>query len=249
MTDLVAHIWRHPIKSHGREALKRVLLTEGRTMPWDRTWAVAHDQSEADGSRWARRANFSIAAKAPALQAISADLDEGARTITLSHPDQKSITFRPDGDPEAFLDWVRPLMPTDRAASASIFSVPGRGMTDTDYPSISLVNLASNHAVARHLGQDLSMRRWRGNFCLDGLAPWEEFEWVGKRLRIGSATLLVRARIERCLATAANPDTGHRDADTLGALQKGWGHTDFGVYAEVLSSGEVVLGDRIEVVL
>ena len=249
MTGRVAHIWRHPIKSHGREALQRVSLTKGRTLPWDRTWAVAHDQTRADGSEWARCANFSIGAKAPALQAISAQLDQGAREITLSHPDRAAITFRPDDDPADFLEWVRPFMPVGRAASAKIISVPDRGMTDTDYPSISLLNSASNHAVARQLGQDLSMRRWRGNFCLDGLAPWEEFEWIGKRLRIGSAILLVRARIERCLATAANPATGQRDADTLGALQKGWGHTDFGVYAEVFSSGEVALGDRIEVVL
>ncbi|MGR3342290.1 MAG: MOSC domain-containing protein, partial [Paracoccaceae bacterium] len=84
---------------------------------------------------------------------------------------------------------------------------------------------------------------------IDGLAPWQEFEWIGKRLRIGSVVLMVRERIVRCLATAANPDTGYRDADTLGALKHGWGHTDFGVYAEVLSSGEVAIGDSIEVIM
>ena len=249
MTRLVAHIWRHPIKSHGREALERVTLTQGSTMPWDRVWAVAHEQARTDGSNWAPRANFSRGSKAPALMAISARLDETERQITLTHPDRSPITFRPDDDPAEFLAWVRPLMPADRAASARIVSVPNRGMTDTDYPSISLVNTASNQAVAQHLGQDLSMRRWRGNFCIDGLAPWQEFEWIGKRLRIGSVVLMVRERIVRCLAAAANPDTGYRDADTLGALKHGWGHTDFGVYAEVMSSGDVALGDRIEVIM
>ena len=248
MTGLVADIWRHPIKSHGREALERVSLTKGRTMPWDRVWAVAHEQAKTDGTSWAPCANFSRGSKAPALMAISARLDENVRQITLTHPDRPSITFRPDDDPAEFLAWVRPLMPSDRAASARIVSVPNRGMTDTDYPSISLVNMASNQAVARHLGQELSIRRWRGNLCIDGLKPREEFEWVGKRLRIGSVVLKVRARIGRCLATAANPATGHRDADTLGALKRGWGHTDFGVYAEVMTSGDIAIGDSIEVI-
>lgn len=45
MTARVGAIWRHPIKAHGREALGRVILTEGETIPWDRRWAVAHEQA------------------------------------------------------------------------------------------------------------------------------------------------------------------------------------------------------------
>ena len=40
----VAALWRHPIKSHGREALQTVALTAGQTMPFDRTWAVMHSR-------------------------------------------------------------------------------------------------------------------------------------------------------------------------------------------------------------
>ena len=49
MTPKVTQLWRHPVKSHGREALERVTLTAGETLPWDRLWAVAHDSSTADG--------------------------------------------------------------------------------------------------------------------------------------------------------------------------------------------------------
>lgn len=246
MTGTVAQIWRHPIKSHGREALQRVPLAEGRTMPWDRAWAVRHERSKADGTAWAPCANFSRGAKAPSLQAIQAVLDEADETLALSHPDLPDLHFDPATEQDRFLDWVGPIMPADRAASAAIIRVPDRGMTDTDYPSISLINLASHRAVGQRLGQDLSPLRWRGNFLLDGLAPWEEFDWIGKRLRIGTVEIEVRERIGRCLATAANPGTGKRDADTLNALQTGWGHTDFGVYAVVTGSGAVGLGDRIE---
>ncbi|MFV2051750.1 MOSC domain-containing protein [Aliiroseovarius sp. YM-037] len=242
----VAHIWRHPIKSHGVEALDGVDVTVNACLPWDRHWAVAHEASETDGREWAPCVNFSRGAKAPKLVAIKAALDEASGAITLTHPDCAPLTFNPDTDPTPFLDWVAPLMPADRAQSARIIRVPGRGMTDTDYPSISLCNLASGAAVGERLSQSLSPLRWRGNIWLDGLEAWAENDWIGQHIRIGTAELEVRAPIKRCLATTSNPDTGERDADTLGALNDGWGHQNFGVYAVVTKPGRIALGDAAE---
>ena len=50
----------------------------------------------------------------------------------------------------------------------------------------------------------------------------------------------------RCLATTANPDTGLRDADTLGALNALSGHQDFGLYARVIEPGTLSLDDTLE---
>jgi len=241
----VAHIWRHPIKSHGREEVTQTQLHAGHTMPGDRVWAVRHAASKIDGSGWAPCVNFSRGSKAPALMAIEAKLDEATRTVALSHPDRPDVTIQPDENPAAFLEWVHPLMPNDRAASAQILAAADRGMTDTDFPSISLINLSSHRAVAQKIGRDISPKRWRGNFWIEGLAPWEEFEWIGREMRIGSARVVLRDRIVRCMATTASPSTGKRDADTLAALDAGWGHQDFGVYAEVTQSGTVVQGDRL----
>ena len=142
MSARVAALWRHPIKSHGREALQSVTLTQGQTMPWDRRWAVAHEASKADGSRWVPCANFSRGAKAPGLMAISATSDETLNTVTLSHPKLGEFTFDPDKQLLGFLDWVRPIMPADRAQSAKIIRNADVGMTDTRFPSISLLGLA-----------------------------------------------------------------------------------------------------------
>lgn len=246
MTPTLAHIFRHPIKSHGREEIGSVELTVGHTLPMDRRWAVAHDASDADGSKWAVCANFSRGSKAPGLMAIDVVKNDGA-TVTLTHPALGEITFDPSGDVQEFLAWVRPIMPADRAQSVRIVKVEGRGMTDSPYPSISLASLASNKAVGDKLGQALSPKRWRANFWLDGTEAWSEFNWIGKTIQIGEAEITVRERILRCLATAANPETGQRDADTLGALQSGWGHRNFGIYCEVTKSGRVSRGDRVRV--
>ena len=88
--------------------------------------------------------------------------------------------------------------------------------------------------------------RFRGNIWVDGLAPWEEHDLVGKKFRIGGAVFEGVEPIVRCLATNANPDTGVRDADTLKALNSGWGHQDFGLYARVLEPGTITVDDTVE---
>ncbi|MEZ5777796.1 MAG: MOSC domain-containing protein [Paracoccaceae bacterium] len=248
MSRRVASIQRHPLKSHGRETLGTVLLTEGRTLPWDRHWAVAHDAAKLTAGEWGPCANFSRGSKAPNLMAISARFDEAARCLTLSHPDKPDLTFRPDDDADLprFLDWVRPLCPPDRAQPVRIFNAAERGLTDTDYASVSILSCASNRALGEHVGLDLSMRRWRGNFWIEGLRPFEERSWIGRRLRLGKAIVKVVEPIARCLATSANPATGMRDVDTLGALKGLVGDQDFGVYATVVEGGTVSTGDLLE---
>ncbi len=243
----VAELWRHPIKSHGREALAAVALSAGKCVPWDRHWAVTHDVSKYDGSGWASCQNFMIGTRTPKLAGIWAELDEPSGKITLRHEDIGAITFDPNRDVASFLDWVRPLCPKDRAVPTGIVSIDGRGMTDSPYPSISIMTRASHAAVEAAMGQSLELERWRGNIWLDVTDACEEFEWIGKTLRIGTAELEIREPIKRCLHTAANPVTGERDADTLGTLNSQFGHQNFGVYAVVTKDGHVALGDQAQV--
>ncbi len=243
MTAAVHSLWRHPIKAHGREEVSAATLIPGQCLPGDRVYAVAHEASKADGSEWARCSNFTRAAGSPALMAITSRT-EGNRLV-LSHPGRPDLDFDPATQQDAFLDWVAPLMPEGRAAPARLVRAQAQGMTDSSWPSVTLCSLASHRAVEKELGQDLSLHRWRGNIWLDGLEPWQEFDWIGRELRLGGAILKVRERTTRCLATASNPETGLRDADTLGALDT-WGHRDFSVKAEVTEGGAVRPGDRLE---
>jgi hypothetical protein len=242
----LAAIWRHPVKSLGRERLGTVELSEGRPLPWDRRWAIAHEAARLDpAGGWSPCQNFVIGSKSPALMAVNARLDEATGSITLTHPARPTETFRPDDPDDAarMVAWMAPLADPGRAAPARVIAMPGRGHTDTDYPSVSLLNLASNAALSSTMGAALSPERWRCNLWFEGLEPWEEEAWPGRRIAIGEAVLEAVEPIVRCTATTANPATGLRDADTLSALRSLRGEANCGVYARVLRGGTVREGD------
>ena len=152
------------------------------------------------------------------------------------------------GDAQKLLDWTRPLISENRPAPKEIRRAGSRGMTDSNFASVSIMSLATLRAVSGRAGRDLSPLRFRGNLWIDGeLAPFEEFEWVGKTLTLGRTTLKVIEPITRCRATMANPDTGVVDTDTLDILDSAWNHQQFGINVEVIESGDVSVGDGLAI--
>ncbi len=246
----VTGLWRHPIKSHGREALERVTLTKGATMPWDRHWAVMHAKSkfEPTNPEWVGCRNFVIGSLNPALAGFWATLDEESRQITLRHNTLGRLTFAPDdpADQDRFITWVNQLdLPTPATGIAP--HIPNRGFTDDSTPTVTIMNGASHAAVEAFHGGPLEKERWRGNIWVDDLPAWAEFDWIDKDISIGDAVIRVQKPTERCKHTMANPQTGERDADTLAALNNGFGHQNFGVAGIVIQSGGIALGDTAEV--
>ncbi|HIW90500.1 MAG TPA: MOSC domain-containing protein, partial [Candidatus Corynebacterium avicola] len=71
-------------------------------------------------------------------------------------------------------------------------------------------------------------RRFRSNVVVDGLPAWEELDWVanGTQIRVGEVPLTAQKTIVRCMAIAANPDTGDRDANLLKVLTKDLGQSE-----------------------
>lgn len=245
----VAALWRHPIKSHGREPMEHVTLTKGEVMPWDRHWAVTHAQTKfnANSPEWVSCRNFAIGSINPALAGTWATFDEASGQITLRHTALGTLTFAPD-DPEdqaLFVAWINQL--DLRTPATGIVRLPGRGFTDDSEPTVTIMNNASHTAVEDFHGAPLETERWRGNIWLDGLAPWAEFDLIGQDIQIGDAIIRPHKRTERCKHTTANPQTGERDTDTLAALNNGFGHQDFGIAGVVIQSGKIALGDTAKV--
>ncbi len=243
MTARLAQIRRYPIKGIGTEPLDTVTLAPEAPMPHDRAWALRH-MGAADVAGWQARGNFLVVANGPKPAQIRARTDDAGR-IALSHPDTGALMIDPRTDGPALIDWVRPLWPATSPAPRDLVPAPRQGMGDNGRAELSILNLASLAALSAAVGQALEIDRFRGNLVLDGLAPWEEFGWIGKRLTIGPVRVEITARIERCRATEASPLTGERDAQPVRALHTTFGHRDFGVYAKVVEGRTLCIGNEV----
>jgi uncharacterized protein YcbX len=243
MTPSLVHLWRHPIKGIGSEALTSTELQAGQPMPGDRAWALAHAKAEGHDN-WQPRRNFLVVASGPNLAPVTAQTLEDGQ-IRLSHPNADALQFDPATEDQKLIDWVTPFWPAERPAPVRLVKSPPEGMADNGMAQVSIMSLSSLRALSQRAGRPLDPRRFRGNLWLDGLAPWEEFDLIDRTISIGPVRLRVTDRIERCRATEANPDTGRRDVDPPRALRDGWGHVDFGVTATVETDGVVHLGDPV----
>ncbi len=247
MTATLAQIWRHPIKAIGRDPLEEVTLTKGGWLPHDRLWAVAHERSKLSETGWEKNVNFLRGVADPGLMAVTSRFDPSSGEIALSHPTAGDITVNPEEthDTPVFLDWVGRIWPSDKPAPTGFYKAADAQLTDVPNAWISIAFLSTNRALGQRMGVDLSPNRWRANLWLDGTPPWAEKDWVGRELQIGEVRFRIEVEITRCKATMANPETGRRDADTLGALNA-LGHQEFGLYATVLNDGTIRTGDTVE---
>ena len=77
------------------------------------------------------------------------------------------------------------------------------------------------------------------------MPAWKELDWVGREIKISGVRLKVLSEIKRCPATSVNPETAERDVNVPLTLQRGFGHFNMGIYAEVLNDGKIAAGDSL----
>jgi uncharacterized protein len=123
-----------------------------------------------------------------------------------------------------------------------------RGPTATLLSTAALTDLAT----AGGADKPLDRRRFRMTFGIDGVPAYAEDGWIGRDIRIGAAVVRVAGNVGRCAVTTHDPDTGRPSFDTLRILNHRRGHLPtseplpFGVWAQVIVPGHIVLGDLVE---
>ena len=122
----------------------------------------------------------------------------------------------------------------------------GRGGT------VSLVSRASLERLRAEAGADepVDGRRFRMLLEIDGVGAHEEDEWLGARVQVGEAVIVLNGDVGRCAVTTLDPDSGVRDFDTLGVLAgyRRDGRTEdlpLGVYGAVAVPGRIRVGDGV----
>lgn len=97
------------------------------------------------------------------------------------------------------------------------------------------------------MGRSLEIERFRGNIVVNDAAPWAEFSWVRKQVKVGGTVLQVTEPIVRCHNVNVHPVSGAADVDLLRPLAAKHRKAIFGVVAKVVHEGEVRVGDAVVV--
>lgn len=251
MVALLTSIHRYPVKGLSADRLQAVDLAADRLIPFDRRFAIAHGSAPVSSAApdWMSKAHFLQVMSVPKLAALETVFDDATATLEVRRNGRQIVRGELTSRTGCTVieQFFAAYAKNDLRGAPRIVDLGAGGYTDVDAPFLSIINLASVRDLERVVGKTVDPMRFRGNLLVDGLEPWSEMGWVGETLTLGGATLKVEAIIGRCAATNANPTTGQRDLTIPHDLQRGFGHTDCGVYVRVTGGGRIAVGDGIEV--
>jgi uncharacterized protein YcbX len=237
-----------------QEPLDQATLTPGRCIPWDRAFALAQGEAKLDPTHpaWISKTNFMCLARNAKAALLHTSFDEAAGTLTIALPVGASLTASPltAAGRAALTSFLIAFLGEEARYGANgqapqFLYFPQHSFCDHKTQVISLIGLGSLHALETAVSAPRDARRFRANIYIDDIAPWAEFSWLGREIQIGGTKLLVQERIDRCAATMVNPDTAARDANPVKELQQHFGHVDLGIFAEIITGGEIRPGDAI----
>jgi GntR family transcriptional regulator/MocR family aminotransferase len=245
---ILKEICFYPVKGLSAQPVSSIDLIEGKPFPNDRQFALARPgvPLQADNPKWAKKGLFVMLMLEEALAKVQTHLDPSTLRFDILSGNQTLLSVNLDGAEgrtavEAFF---RDLVPTLPAAPTLIRSHEGHFMDKPDNV-ISLINLATVRSLEKQWGTEIDPLRFRANLYVDTGRPWEEFDWIGADIQIGSSTLQVDRRNGRCGATNVNPSSGIRDMDIPRSLRANFGHKDLGVYVTVSKGGTIAINDKV----
>jgi hypothetical protein len=245
----VEHLYRYPVKGLSAEALETADVEEGGPIPWDRAFALAQGDSLFDPSAPAFRpkTEFMCLMKNARIAGLRSAYDPRRDRLTIAAPDGRMIDAQPrtEAGRARITAFLVDFLGEEARGQPAFHYIQGHVFHDQRLPVISLLNLASVHALEDAVGAKRDRMRFRANVYFTADAAFREFEWVGRMVQIGGATLRVVRRTVRCPATQVNPATAERDADPPAELRAAFGHADLGVHAVVVEAGRIALGDAV----
>lgn len=239
-----------PVKAMAVVPLRRIFLDAQGAAEDRRLFLLRHDGTVATSRRY------------PQLARVVPDLNLAAGSLTLTFPDGTTATSELTGLGERVHSRV---FEKDRdgqlvggpvaAALSGYLNEPVRmALTERagigwDEGPVSLLGRASAQAVeAPDAHPSSSTARFRMLVEVDGIGAHEEDTWIGRDVRLGNAAVSVSHPPRRCVVINNSPVTGVKDWDGLRILaaHQSPHRMCLGVIANVANSGDVSVGDTVE---
>jgi uncharacterized protein YcbX len=252
MDVCVTALYRYPVKGFSAEPLERAGIAAGETIPWDRAFAVENGASGFDPTapEYFPKIRFLMLMRNERLAEFATRFDPATGLFSVFRGGALQVEaslVTPEG--RAILEaWLAETFAAELRGAPRILSAPGHSFSDRAAKVLHVVNLASLRALEAALGRELDPLRFRPNIVIDGAPAWSELDWGGRSLRLPGITLVGETRTFRCAATNVDPGSARRDSDLdiPSALQRLYGHADFGIYVVAKTAGAIAVGDAFD---
>ena len=254
----IAACYLYPVKGMTAQPAETLQLAPGQSALGDRAFVFAFGNAERVGSiGWVSKRQSVTLLNTPDLPRVAAafDPERGELKLVFEGEERRADTAE-QRQRTALADWLadvvhsfadNPLRGRPEREPLVLLGDGSSRYTDRGPTQISLAALDSLNDLSNAADREVDFRRFRLNFSLDSTEAWSEFDWVGRRARIGAdVEIEITARLQRCNAINASPSGAGRDAELMGVLQSAYGHLDFGVEANVLSGGRAAVGDALQ---
>ncbi len=241
-------IYRYPVKGLSPEPLGRTRLSQGETVPGDRLYALENGPSEFDAAapRHQPKLRYLMLMRNERLARLHTRFEQESHVLTIEHEGRQTRgdLRMPEGR-AAIEEFFAAFCKDELRGPPKVLHAPGYSFSDVAAKVVSIVNLASLAELATLMDAPIHPLRFRGNLYVDGWPAWRELDLLGREIALGDARLKIVRRTKRCAATNVDPETGMRDLAIPDTLMRHLGHTDCGVYAEVIAGGDIAVGDEL----
>jgi uncharacterized protein YcbX len=245
---IIDALWQFPVKGLCGVRLDSADLIAGQHFPGDRQFAIMAGHPRFAGmpaGSWHKKAAFLQLMTHEQLAALDCHFAGTMVTITHNGTEQLSADMDSAAGADAINAFFGDLFGDSIPGTPRLMRIGNGAYTDTKAPWISLGGTASVTHVARTMDHQPDPRRYRLNIMLETEIPFEEADLIGHRVALGDAVLQVLAPVGRCAAIDVDPEDGTRGPHLLPSLESAFGHTDLGIFAEIIESGTVRPSDRL----
>ncbi len=250
----IEELFTFPIKGLSPVAHQHIELQAGEGFPGDRLFGFAKGNSGFDPNnpKPLPKHRFLVLMQHAKIAGLSTSFDPATYIFTATEANGQVFTADLSADGErAAAAFFADYLGLEEAETPFFASAAPHRFTDVSVVSptmmnaVSLINLASVRAFAARIAKPVDPMRFRGNILFDGWPAFAELDLVGETITVGATSFRILLRTKRCPATEVNPATAERDIPVPKLLQDCYGHSDMGVYAEVISDGDLKIGDSI----
>lgn len=247
----IAAIYRYPVKGLGPDQLESAKLEPGQTIAGDRLYAIENGPSGFDPARpaYLPKSRFLMLMRNERLAALCTAFDQASHTLVIGQNGREAVRgdLRTADGRAAIEKFFAAFCADELRGPPKVLNASGHSFSDVARKVVSVINLASLAELETTIGAPVHPVRFRANLYVAGWQPWAELDLVGREIAVGTAARLkIVKRIVRCAATNVDPDTGIRDLAIPDTLLRNLGHTDCGVYGEVIAGGTISAGDEVK---